>query len=296
MNLRPASSEDLGAIVELFDAGRAMYEEPFGSAEELRQWLTSPRVELSRDVRLLFDGGRLVGYVDVDPQAENPVRWWCDVRVHPICDIDAVAPELLRWAERRAREGVLRTWVPSGLIELRRVYERNGMRRIRGSYRMEIDLDTDLPGPELALGVEVRTLAEGDERVAYEVHEETFEDSWEHAREPYDEWRHYLVETESFDPTLWFLAWDGDRPAGLAICRLREGIGWVGVLGVRRPWRRRGLGRALLLHSLHEFKRRGVRRAALGVDAESLTGAHKLYQSVGMRVARELDIYEKALS
>jgi mycothiol synthase len=295
VNLRPASSEDLDAIVELFDAGRTMYEEPFGSAEELRQWLTSPRIELARDVRLGFERGRLVGYVDVDPLAEDPVRWWSDVRVHPACDAESVASELLRWAEGRAGEGILRTWAPSGLTALRRVYERHGMRRVRGSYRMEIGLEDDLPPPAFPPGIAVRTLAPGDEPVAYEVHEESFEDSWEHTRESFEEWRHYLVETESFDPTLWFLAWDGDSPAGVAICRLREGIGWVGVLGVRRNWRRRGLGRALLLHSLHEFRRRGVRRAGLGVDAESLTGAHKLYESVGMEVARELGIYEKVL-
>ena len=42
------------------------------------------------------------------------------------------------------------------------------------------------------------------------------------------------------------------------------------------------------------IRRRGFRRASLGVDAESLTGAHKLYESVGMRVERRFDIYEKA--
>lgn len=141
----------------------------------------------------------------------------------------------------------------------------------------------------------MRPLREGEERIAYEVHEETFEDSWEHTREPYEEWRHYLVDTESFDPSLWFLAWDGDEPAGVAICRVREVVGWVQILGVRRRWRRHGLGRALLLHAFDEFRRRGYERAGLGVDAESLTGANRLYESVGMRVARQLDFYEKQL-
>ena len=72
--------------------------------------------------------------------------------------------------------------------------------------------------------------------------------------------------------------------------------GWVGILGVLREWRRRGIGRALLLHAFHEFKRRGLPRAGLGVDAESLTGANRLYESAGMHVVRQLDFFEKQLA
>lgn len=294
MSLRPATRDDFDAIAELYESGVELYEELAFEREELLLWLTSSRRDLARDVRLLFDGPRLVGYVDVDPTGENPVRWWCDVRLRPDADIAAVAPELLAWAETRAGAGVLRTWSPRRLEALAHVYESRGMRRIRASYRMEIDLD-ELEDPVYPAGIDVRTLAQGEERVAYEVHDETFVDSWDHVTEPYEEWLHYLVEAESFDPTIWFLAWDGAEPAGVAICRLRDGLGWVAVLGVRRAWRKRGLGRALLLHAFHEFRRRGLKRAGLGVDAESLTGAHRLYESVGMRVVRQLEFYEKPL-
>lgn len=295
MTLRPATHGDFDAIAGLFRAGVDMYEELAFEPQELRQWLTSPRLVLERDVRLWEEGGRLLAYGDVEALGENPVRWWCDVRLHPAADFARVVPELLAWAESRAGGGVLRTWTPSGLDRLRREFERAGMRRIRGSYRMEIDLDDAVPPPAFAEGLEVRPLERGDERVAYTVHQESFEDSWEHHGEPYDEWTHYLVETESYDPSLWFVAWDGEQAAGVSLCRVRDDVGWVGILGVRRPWRRRGLGRALLLHSFHEFRRRGLTRAGLGVDAESLTGAHRLYESVGMHVVRELGFYEKAL-
>jgi len=69
----------------------------------------------------------------------------------------------------------------------------------------------------------------------------------------------------------------------------------VNILGVRNQWRRQGLGRSLLLHCFHEFRRRGFHAAALGVDADSLTGANRLYESAGMRVVRRSDVYEKAL-
>jgi GNAT superfamily N-acetyltransferase len=131
----------------------------------------------------------------------------------------------------------------------------------------------------------------------YEVHQEAFEDSWEHNRMAFEEWRHWVM-PEDFDPTLWFLAEDATEVAAVAVCREHEGeagLGWVNILGVRRPWRRRGLGRAMLLHAFREFRRRGLHASALGVDAASLTGANRLYESVGMQVVRQSDVYEKEL-
>lgn len=72
-------------------------------------------------------------------------------------------------------------------------------------------------------------------------------------------------------------------------------MGWVDQLGVRRPWRRSGLGLALLHHTFGEFYRRGFTRVALGVDASSLTGATRLYERAGMYVARKYLTLEKEL-
>jgi ribosomal protein S18 acetylase RimI-like enzyme len=80
---------------------------------------------------------------------------------------------------------------------------------------------------------------------------------------------------------------DGPEIAGVSLCypRIDEDpeMGWVGTLGVRRPWRRRGLALALLQHSFNILAKRGVRKAGLGVDAHSLTGATRLYEKAGMR-------------
>jgi ribosomal protein S18 acetylase RimI-like enzyme len=72
-------------------------------------------------------------------------------------------------------------------------------------------------------------------------------------------------------------------------------IGWVNQLAVLRPWRRKGLGIALLLHSFAEFYRRGIVNVGLGVDAQNLTGATRLYERAGMHVALQHDTYEKEL-
>jgi mycothiol synthase len=296
VRLRPATLDDFDAIFALFAAvERSWFGQAEQTPEELRQWLTAPTVNLEEDIRLAFDGDRLVGYVDIDRVEGTPVRWWSDVKVHPPEYVADLVPVLVDWVERRAVRGIVRIWSAAVATALRDALESLGYRRTRSSFRMEIPLKGLAVQPRFPDGVMVRTLREGEERDVHAVHQETFADSWEHTEEPFDEWEHWLVRTESFDPSLWFLAWAGDELAGIALCRDRGGVGWIGVLGVRRAWRRRGLGRALLLHTFQEFRDRGYERAGLGVDAESLTGANRLYESAGMKVVRQLDFLEKPL-
>jgi ribosomal protein S18 acetylase RimI-like enzyme len=73
------------------------------------------------------------------------------------------------------------------------------------------------------------------------------------------------------------------------------GLGWVGTLGVRCPWRKKGLGLALLQHSFDEFYKRGRSTIGLGVDASNPTGATRLYQRAGMYIASEFLTFEKEL-
>jgi len=128
---------------------------------------------------------------------------------------------------------------------------------------------------------------------------EAFSDHWDFDRTRYEEWRRLKLEGPTHDPSLFLLAHEGEELAGICLCyRHRSGDptwGWVGTLGVRRPWRRRGLGLALLHHAFGEFHRRGMSRAGLDVDAENTTGAVALYERAGMDVERRQDTFEKAL-
>jgi ribosomal protein S18 acetylase RimI-like enzyme len=91
------------------------------------------------------------------------------------------------------------------------------------------------------------------------------------------------------------IAWDGDEVAGFSQNRFRKGIGWIGTIAVRRPWRGKGLGIALMRHTFGEFYKRGTTTIGLGVDSANLTGATRLYQRAGMDVAGEFAMYEKEL-
>jgi ribosomal protein S18 acetylase RimI-like enzyme len=93
-----------------------------------------------------------------------------------------------------------------------------------------------------------------------------------------------------------FLAMDGDEIAGISLCKSENELGgWVDSLGVRRLWRRKGIGLALLHHTFGEFYRRGISNVSLAVDAQSLTGATRLYERAGMHVVRQYNDYEKEL-
>jgi len=303
--VRPFGDGDTARVIDLFNrAARAAYGVDDTSEAEFRVFLTEPNVEPQRDLRVAERGGELVGYADVYDQNRTHVRYWFDLRLDPDNADEEVARALVAWLEERTDGerlpgAFLRGFVPERSALVKRALEEAGYRLIRHSYRMALDLPADAPEPEWPDGLTVRPLAPGEERAVYEVHEECFADHWEHVREPYEDWAHWTVEREDFDPSLWWVVTDGDEIAAYALCRRHDAepeMGWVEMLGTRVPWRRRGLGRALLHHVFREFESRGYARVGLGVDAESLTGANVLYERVGMRVVRRFDAYEKTLS
>ena len=64
---------------------------------------------------------------------------------------------------------------------------------------------------------------------------------------------------------------------------------------MRRAWRGRGIGSALLRRSFATFAERGTPRVLLNVDFENPTGAMALYEKVGMRAVRGYDVFEKPI-
>jgi mycothiol synthase len=299
VELRAPTLDDLQALTDLINRdANELYGEDEESVESMRMWLTGPTLRPETDIRVAVANWSFRGYVDVDPDPE-PI-YWADLRVPP-SEEDEVRVALYDWVEGRARERqgeLLRFHTASVDDQTKRLLEARQYRVIRHFYRMRIDFDGSLTKPEWPEGMSVRNATREDARLAYDVHQESFEDHWEHERMPFEVWAHHMLREGLFDSKLWFLVERDNDMTAIAICREHEaekGLGWISVVGVRKPWRRQGLGRALLLQCFHEFRRRGFHAAALGVDGESLTGANRLYESAGMRVVRRSDVYEKAL-
>jgi mycothiol synthase len=299
---RPAAG-DAGAIAELLnDHARELHGEPVTTSEEVAHWARLPGVGLwvARDA-----SGRLVAYADAREEAER-TRYWLYLCEHPRRREPGGAVALLGavedWARPRAARGALLRGVVTQPDEpLSAVYEAAGYRTIRHSLEMRAELGADVPAPRWPEGLALRAFVPGeDERRVYEADMECFEDHWEFVREPFAVWRARMMEHPAFDPELWFLLKEEGELAGICLCGVHSsgdpGFGWVIVLGVRRRWRRRGLGLRLLQHAFREFHRRGMTRAGLEVDAENLTGAVRLYERAGMVVARRRDIVEKPLA
>lgn len=297
MTLRPPRDDEFDAMLELMNAHQlAAFGEADATADELRTWLTSPSVVVERDIRVLERDGRLVGYVDAESNRTDPPLWWADVKVAPDADADGVVAELVAWLEERAEAGRLRVWTSNDDARVVAAFERLGFAPARHSYRMEIDLDGDGVPPAWPDGISERTLQAGEERRVYDAVVEVWQDTSDPLDETFEEWSHWMTKLPTFDPSLWFLAFDGDELAGFSLCRqdsVDESAGYVGTLGVRRPWRRRGLGEALLRRSFQAFRERGYTRGTLGVDASSPTGATRLYERAGMRVYRDTLFLER---
>jgi mycothiol synthase len=291
VEIRETSTEEAPAIAELLNEhADAAFGETDVAAAEVRHWFGIENIW----IRVAERDGSLVGYVDAVRRGETRAL---DLDIRTL-DSDAAA-RLIAAGEAHAGAGALRVIVQGDDQVLREVVERDGWQRIRSSYQMRIELSDDLPEPTWPEGISVRTMELGEERRVYEANNAAFADHWDFRAQSFESWSSDAFGRENSDPALIWLAEDGNELAGLSVNGWHFSgdprFGWIGSLGVRPEWRRRGLATALLYQSFRDFRRRGATRVGLGVDAQNTTGAVELYERVGMHVARRNDTYEKQL-
>jgi mycothiol synthase len=298
LELHDAAASDAPAVASLLNTiSAAHHGEADVDADEVLSWLREPHVQLVVARR----AGELVGYGDVGWDERRPHIYWLDVRTLPAGgSAGSLIDELERRAVPRSDAPVcLRGYVSAADHEVAGELSRRGYRVVRHAFRMRRELDGAVEEAALPQGVELRPYRPEDEERVYEATMDSFADHWDFARSSLEDWRRRQVERPGADTTLWHLAYEGEELAGICLCRRysteQPTLGWVDTLGVRPAWRRRGLGRALLLHAFREFERRGYDAVGLGVDGENTTGAVRLYERAGMHVSRRDDLYERTL-
>jgi mycothiol synthase len=294
--LEPAVAADAAAVTEVVVAlESSLYgHTAFSQADLEDEWSS---VDLEQTVRVVRDGDRVLGYSTLRERGE---LCRAEGYVHP----DAfgrgvgtlIATEL---EEETGRRGALR--IQNSVFEADAaacsLLESRGYRAVRVFRELRVQLDKPPPPPEWPDGLRVVPFdPERDAREFHAVHQEAFADHWEYRPRDFESWSKGVLESDRFDPTLWCVVRAGNEIVAGTICTGDTyGGGWVDSLFTRRPWRKQGVGAALLHDVFGRFWQRGEHSVGLGVDAESDTGAFRLYQRAGMTPVLGWVMYEKTI-
>jgi ribosomal protein S18 acetylase RimI-like enzyme len=305
---RPLTLDDVPAYSRLReDAREADGGEEVTTEEVARHELTDPNAPReSNSLALALPDGSLAASMIVHQRlaGSSARRAFMSGVTHPALRGRGIGTAIVGWGVARAEEvlaalpddlpGLLEAFMEDRLTDALALLEAAGFRPARYYYDMRRDLGEAIPAqPDLG-GILVRpydpTLAEG----VRAAHNEAFADHWGSEPVAADSWGHDFVGHPQFRGDVSFVAFDGDEIAGYTVNYVAEadwqasGVreGWVGQLGVRRPWRGRGLATALLVRSMEAFRAAGLDGAILGVDTENTTGALGVYERVGFRPVR----------
>lgn len=262
--------------------------------------------------------GEVIAYGRVEWNVNDEGRWlgFHLAFVHPAWRRKGIGTAILRHNEARLRaiaeaqlaKGELsldtvryfETWVTDTEVGKEALMVKEGYTPVRYAFTMVRPLSEPVVITPMPEGLEIHPVAPEHYRTVWDASQEAFRDHWGYIPAPEEEYQRWLKEPE-FDPTLWKVAWDGDQVAGMVLNFIdrdenreyNRKRGYTEGISVRRPWRRRGLARALLTRSLQMFKEMGMEEAALGVDTQNLSGALNLYESVGFRVQKRHTTYRK---
>ncbi len=228
-----------------------------------------------------------------------------------------------QWRSKGIEEAILR-WIEARLAQIASAHPKNGDRwlstevtefqpdkislfaahgyqPVRYFTLMSRPLD-HIPVAELPQGINVRPVTPDQHDQIWQAGNEAFRDHWgfaEPADEEYAEWRN----SRWFQPHLWQVAWDGDQVVGQVQNYIdtaenqeyHRQRGWTEGISVRRPWRGKGVAKALIVRSMHMHKALGMSEVALGVDTNNPNGAFHLYEGLGYRAYKKTIVYRKPL-
>jgi mycothiol synthase len=261
-------------------------------------------IDLERDAIVIVDtDGVPAAYADTSIRAD--VHYSIYGYVHPSQLGNGLGAYLIAWGEQRAKLGaaaapedtriITRHYINEQDVAAVKLFGARGYAPVRVTFTMAIDMTEAPPPPEWPAGLTVRNFDPSKDRVvAYDAYEDAFADVWGRPPSDFADFQSKL-RRPYFNPAHWFLVMDGHQVAGTLFSDAIEGRGWIEIVGVRRPWRGRGVAQAMLRQALGAFWARRVTHVGLSVDAESLTGAPRVYQRTGFAVDQTLILFEREL-
>ena len=274
----------------------------------------SAGVNPARDVILAEVDGALVAAAGVERVMRDGMATF-DVwgNVLPANRRRGLGASLLAWNLRRATERgaeedlatpiAAQAHAEDDEIGHRHILTEAGFESVRHFFLMRREALDDIPDAPLHDGIEIRPVTPSQHRAIFDAENEAFRDHWGSRELGEDALRTQFARSE-LDTDLWVVAWDGDQVAGVVQNWIWQeeneqlGVrrGWLERISVRRPWRRRGLGRALTAAALIRLREAGLDEAMLGVDSENANGALGLYESLGFAIHRRAVAFRRSIS
>jgi len=304
---------DMVAVIEALKEADSL-EWTLGVEDTARSYSHMVNCDPYQDMLFAELNGQVIGYSRVWWEQEQDGKRFYQHFVHllPEWRGKGIRRAMLRHNEHRSREiaaghsvegpCLFQAWTSDGEAHWEALLLSEGYEAVRYGFSMVRPNLYDIPDLPLPEGLEVRPAQPEHYRAVWKAAEEAFRDHWGET-EWQDEWFEEWQESPTFTPELWQVAWDGDQVAGSVqnFINHKENAeygrkrGYTEGISVRRPWRQRGLARALIARSFRVLKDLGMTEAALGVDAENPNGALRLYQSMGFREVKRHTTFRKAL-
>ena len=265
-------------------------------------------------------------FAEVDGEVIGYSRgWWTDETNGPLiyAHVGFLTPAwrrkgigsvMLQWVEGRLRKiakhhaqergKCFQDFSAEVQTDLNAMLEKNNYQPIRYFYTMVRPTIDNIPDFPLPQGLEVRAVLPEHYRAIWDADIEAFQDHWGFSVPTEEDYQSWLTNKIVFQPHLWKIAWDilTDQVAGQVKTfinveenkKFNRQRGYTEFISVRRPWRKQGLARALIAQSLLAQKAAGMTESALGVDTENLSGATRVYEDCGFRVAKRNILYRKS--
>ncbi len=311
---------DLAAMLAVVIASECFDGEDNGvSLESLQQSYTpSQTFDPHRDTIIAEVAGAIVGYARV--------RWWSEINNGPLnyetwgCLMPewrrrGIGRAMLRWLERRAYEMAgghagtrvkhVRGFASPAQIGRIRLLDLHGYQPIRHSHIMVRPTLEGIPDFPLPDGLEMRPAEPAQFRAIWDAARDAFLDHWGAGEQTENDYQEWLADPQQMQPALWQIAWDKstNQVAGQVRAyinpaenqRYQRLRGFTEYISVGRPWRRRGLARALIALSLRVQRAHGMTESELGVDSANTSGANRVYTDCGFQVVKTHTTYQKAM-
>jgi mycothiol synthase len=274
-------------------------------------WLPGPDTDPNdvcnplQDCLMVEVEGQVIGY--------TWITWWTENSVKLFLHLGWLVPEwrrkgigraLLRWQEQRLRQvaqtqPTTKPCVFGGNAD--ETQPGNRALLLSEGYTVAFTfvwMVCQIPTEAIQLtplpdGLEIRPVEREQLPAIHAANQEAFSESHD-SLESYESWLSKLGGSDP-DTSLWVVAWDGDQIVGHVISTRDEAGAYTPWVAIRRPWQRRGLGKALMTRMLQRCQQRGITQADIGATVENPGKAVHLYESVGYQVVRRQPRYRKPM-